>query len=213
MNIRFESVVPHPLKEVSFQDNSIWNNNFSLNKEERVVLNATSGKGKTTFTHLLAGIRNDYDGNIILDNENTRSYSLEKWTLLRKSVLSFVFQDLQLFQDLTVNENLTLKNKLTQHKSETMLREELAFLGLENKWNEKVAHLSMGQQQRIAIIRSLAQPFQWIILDEPFSHLDNHNAQLALDLIEKNCTANQGGYIITTLDHDSALHPSKELFL
>jgi putative ABC transport system ATP-binding protein len=71
----------------------------------------------------------------------------------------------------------------------------------------------MGQQQRVAIIRALAQPFEWIVLDEPFSHLDHKNAQIAYSLIEKNCNNQDAGFILTTLDATSEVKFNKEINL
>src|SRR5690554_7580146 len=77
------------------------------------MLNASSGKGKTTFTHTLAGIRKDFNGSIRFDQVEINSISPEDWAIIRRLQMSFVFQDLQLFPQLTVEENLQLKNQLT----------------------------------------------------------------------------------------------------
>lgn len=89
--------MPVPLASIEHSDKSIWGNDFTLNKGEKVVLNASSGKGKTTFTHTLAGIRKDFDGDILFDNQSLKTISPEEWAILRKEKISFVFQDLQLF--------------------------------------------------------------------------------------------------------------------
>ncbi len=213
MKIRFDNVVPHPFKGSSFHDESIWGKQQTYASTEHILLNATSGKGKTTFTNVLAGIRNDYDGTIFFDNDNIRSFSDENWAKWRKEKISFVFQDLQLFPQLTVAENLRLKNRLTDFKTEEILKNELSILGIDDKWSSKLGHLSMGQQQRVAIVRALCQPFVWIILDEPFSHLDHDNSLKAFELIQQNCKKQEAGFIITTLNDNTFIDYSLELKL
>ena len=75
----------------------------------------------------------------------------------------------------------------------------LGELGIENKWGQKCGLLSMGQQQRVAIIRALAQPYEWLILDEPFSHLDEENTRLCLRLINERTTEQGAGFVLTSL--------------
>ena len=68
----------------------------------------------------------------------------------------------------------------------------------------------MGQQQRVAIIRALAQPFEWILLDEPFSHLDEENTQKCLTLIHQRCDEQRAGFILTTLGDDHGTKYDRE---
>ncbi|RFC53345.1 ATP-binding cassette domain-containing protein [Brumimicrobium aurantiacum] len=202
MNIHFKNVIPNPLRNITHHEQSIWNNSFSLQKGQKVMLNATSGKGKTTFTHTLSGLRKDYSGKILFDEQDLQDFSAEDWAELRKNKLSFVFQDLQLFPNLTVQENLQIKNDLTKSFTEDELKQMLEKLEIEDKWSNQCGLLSMGQQQRVAIIRALSQPYEWLLMDEPFSHLDENNTQLALSLIHKR-TAEQGaGFILTSLGDD-----------
>lgn len=213
MTISFEQVMPDPLASLQHSTESIWGSTFQLQQGQKVVLNASSGKGKTTFTHTLAGIRNDYSGNLRYDGQSVRSISPEDWALYRREKISFVFQDLQLFPELTVKENLLLKNGLTATFSEEELKDFLTILGIPEKWEAPCKLLSMGQQQRVAIIRALAQPFQWMILDEPFSHLDKVNTELCLEIITKRCDELGAGFILTTLGDYHDFNYDKELKL
>ena len=205
--------MPVPLASIEHSSKSIWGNDFTLNKGEKVVLNASSGKGKTTFTHTLAGIRKDFVGDILFDNLDLKSISPEEWAELRKEKISFVFQDLQLFPKLTVAENLRLKNSLTNTYTDQELQNFLNDLDILDKWDVKCELLSMGQQQRVAIIRALAQPFEWLIMDEPFSHLDEVNTQKCLKLIDKRASELGAGFILTTLGDYHQFDFSKELNL
>lgn len=172
MKLEFRSVLPHPLREYPHAPDSVWKNNFSLDFPSRVLLNASSGKGKSTFVNILFGIRSDYDGTLLLDNRDIRNLKLDEWIELRRTRLSVVFQDLQLFGDLTLWENLVLKNELTGHRTESEIGQMLDRLGIGDRRQQLCKTLSLGQQQRVAIIRALLQPFELLLMDEPFSHLD-----------------------------------------
>jgi putative ABC transport system ATP-binding protein len=76
-------------------------------------------------------------------------------------------------------------------------------LGVTHILNQRAGICSYGEQQRIAIIRSLVQPFSWLIMDEPFSHLDNSNALKAAALINEECRKRNAGLVITDLEDDT----------
>lgn len=202
MQIEFNHILPHPLREYPHGANSIWGNHIVIPSGKKVMLNASSGKGKTTFTHLLYGLRKDYDGTLRIAGKDTRDFTPDDWTTFRQTQMSIVFQDLQLFPDLSVKENLQLKNNLTQTYSEDELKAMLDRLEIGDKWEQRLGLLSMGQQQRVAIIRALCQPFEMLIMDEPFSHLDEANTQRCLKLINERCDAIQAGFVLTTLGDD-----------
>lgn len=202
MEIRFQNVLPDPLASIEQNKESIWRNAFTINANKKVMLNASSGKGKTTFTHLLSGIRKDYQGEIFFDDVAIKNFDVEKWTQIRKEDLSIVFQDLQLFPDLSVEENLVLKNNLNNTHSVSQIKELLDFLDIADKWDKNCRILSMGQQQRVAIVRALIQPYKWLLMDEPFSHLDEENTRKCIQLITDKTDELGAGYILTTLgDH------------
>ena len=200
MQIEFNNVLPKPLSEIEHSTESLWNSKVIFESEKRILLNASSGKGKTTFVHTLMGLRTDFSGDILVDTKNTKSLNTDEWVELRKSKISVVYQDLQLFPQLTVEENFKLKAELTGSFNSEAAFEKLTYLGLKDKWNQKCGFLSMGQQQRVAILRSLVQPFKWLVMDEPFSHLDNQNANLCMQLIQNRCDELKAGFILTTLD-------------
>lgn len=213
MDLHFDNVIPHALNDIQHKENSVWGNSFTLKKGEKIILNAESGKGKTTFTHILAGIRKDYKGTVQINEKDIRDFSLLKWTELRAQQLSFIFQDLQLFGELTVQENLVLKNQLTHTFTNEELKEMVAQLDISEKWNTPCKLLSLGQQQRVAIIRALIQPFNWLIMDEPFSHLDEKNRNLASSLIQNRVSELQAGLILTSLDENNSVKMDKKLYL
>lgn len=210
MKIEFINVMPQPLSGINHSNESLWGNSVVFDSKKRSLLNASSGKGKTTFTHCLMGLRTDFSGEIRLDGQNTKSIDLTTWVEIRQKKISVVYQDLQLFPQLTVEENLMVKAELTGEFDVESALKKLKFIGLEDKWKQKCGLLSMGQQQRIAIIRALLQPFECIVLDEPFSHLDKENAGKCMHLIIERCTEQNAGFILTTLDTNHELIFDKE---
>lgn len=199
MIIEFKEVLPKPLEAYQHANDSVWKRNFTINMPQKIVLNASSGKGKSTFVNTLYGVRHDYQGSIHINGEDISSFDIDRWSTIRTKQLSVVFQDLQLFPDLTVWQNLLLKNSLTNHKTEGEILNMLDQLGIADKKDQIAQTLSYGQQQRVAIIRALLQPFELLLMDEPFSHLDEANTQIALNLINAETASNNAGFILTTL--------------
>jgi putative ABC transport system ATP-binding protein len=85
-----------------------------------------------------------------------------------------------------------------------------ARLGISHILHQKAGLCSYGEQQRIAIIRALMQPFDWLIMDEPFSHLDNENIEKAAALITAECNKRNAGFIITDLEDDTHFNYTRQ---
>ena len=199
MRIELKNTMPHPLSSIKHGENSIWGAKTLLPSQQSILLNATSGKGKSTFLSTVFGIRNDYDGSVLFNGDDINTFTPKDWAKIRSTKIAVVFQDLQLFPKLTVKENLLIKNDLVHKKTEEELLLELKAVGIEDKWGQLCGLLSMGQQQRVAIIRALSQPFEWLILDEPFSHLDKENTEICFKMILKETKREKAGFILTTL--------------
>lgn len=197
--LHFENIMPHPLKELAHGKQSIWGKNFDVSFKDYTLLNASSGKGKTTFIAMVFGLRKDYEGTILLENNDLAQLSAEAWVEMRRNKLSVIFQDLQLFPKLTVEENLKLKWDLGSDLNMSEVKNMLDDLDLSDKWRQSCGTLSQGQQQRVAIVRALIPKFQYLLMDEPFSHLDNTNTQLALQMILKRCATLDTGCLLSTL--------------
>ena len=205
--------MPHPLASIEHSSDSIWGSRVALKAGHTILLNASSGKGKSTFSMCVFGIRKDYDGIIRYDDRDIQTLTTEEWVEIRQRKIATVFQDLQLFHNLTVAENLQLKNSLTDFKTDQQMKDLLAILEIEHKWNDRCGLLSMGQQQRVAIVRALCQPFHWLIMDEPFSHLDERNSVRCLEMIANECEAQKAGFVLTSLDDDHRFPYDYELKL
>jgi len=213
MKIVLDHIMPVPLASIKHSSSSIWGNYIELNHGEKILLNASSGKGKSTFTLTTIGLRSDYKGSVTYNNVDVKTFKPTDWALIRQEKIAVVFQDLQLFPNLTVGENLLLKNSLNPVYSEQEIRKMLERLEIEDKWEQQCSLLSMGQQQRVAIIRAMCQPFELLILDEPFSHLDEENTQRCFTMINERCTEQGAGFVLTTLGDDHKFKYDKELKL
>jgi ABC-type lipoprotein export system ATPase subunit len=180
---------------------SIWFNDVSFRKGERYLISASSGRGKSSFFSFIFGERTDYTGNIYFDDKEINTLRKTDWQEIRKTNISYVFQGLRLFSELTALENILLKNKITEYKSQEEIDRMIEQSGLQDKKNEKTGRLSFGQQQRIAIIRALCQPFDFLLLDEPFSHLDEQNIEIITELITTELKVRNAGMLLCSLGY------------
>ena len=124
---------------------------------------------------------------------------MNEWTEIRKKSISMLFQELRLFAELTAWENVQIKNSLTGFKSKNVIKEWFERLDIADKMQSPVGRMSFGQQQRVALIRALCQPFDFIFLDEPTSHLDDTNADIMASLLQEEATRQEAGVIVTSI--------------
>lgn len=202
MTIKLNDVIPVPLSGMINSDSQIWNRNLLFEEEKFYLVTAPSGRGKTTLLSVIYGNRKDYEGRVLLGDEVVADMTAKHLTALRQNQFSFVFQDLRLFDELTALENIELKNKLTHHKSPGQMREMAKRLSVDPLLDRKAALLSRGEKQRVSIIRALCQPFNWLLLDEPFSHLDQDNIENGKELILEECQRQNAGIIFSSLKED-----------
>lgn len=213
MVISLKNIVPTFLEKEKIAQSQIWEHEHSFKQGEKIQIVAPSGSGKTSFIHFLYGLRKDYDGEIMLDNKNIKTYNENELASMREKSMSVVFQDLRLFNDYTVEENIEIKRVLNPYHSSSCIHEMVAQLGIANKLNQKAGTCSYGEQQRIAIIRALQQPFNFIILDEPFSHLDEANSMKVMQLIEKAAAERGAGIILADLQTIPFFNADNTLYL
>ncbi len=212
--IRINQLQPRPMIEDGIDPRSqIWNAQRQFVKGTRYLLTAPSGKGKSTLLHLLYGLRSDYEGQIELNDKLIRDLSPDEWSDIRQKQLAIVFQDLRLFPSLTAMENIQIKSELQQHLSKAQIEEMAQQLGIGNLLAKPCGSLSYGQRQRVAIIRALAQPFDFLLLDEPFSHLVKDNVKIASSLIYKALDEHQAGLLLVSLGDDYGLEYDERLLL
>ena len=172
---------------------------FSFNKGCRICIQAESGGGKSSLLSFIYGSRKDYKGEILFDGKNIKDFDIPQWCGIRRNAIALLPQEMRLFQELNVFENIQLKNSLTHYKTEEEIDRMLSVLGILQKKYSPVSKLSIGQQQRVAIVRTLCQAFDFIFLDEPVSHLDIDNNKIVAELIEKEASLNNAGIITTSV--------------
>ena len=183
MQLRIQQLLPGYFEQTRTQDSEVWGKELLFEKGELIKIVAPSGSGKSSLMNFLYGMRNDYKGTISYDDNAVRNFSVEDLSRYRKNHISIVFQDLRLFPEQTVEKNIEIKRQLNPFHPAGKIKEMAIRLGIESKLNSICSTCSYGEQQRIAIIRSLMQPFDILLLDEPFSHLDDTNAEKAMQLI------------------------------
>jgi putative ABC transport system ATP-binding protein len=207
--IIFNSVIPDVFSHSNTLNSDVWNSDVVFNKEQLYLIEADSGKGKSTFCSYILGYRRDYSGNIKFDNRSVREMKIYEWIDIRKLHISYLFQELRLFPELTAFENVEIKNKLTNFKNKQQILEWFEILGIGDKVNSKICHMSFGQQQRVAMIRALVQPFDFILVDEPISHLDDNNSKIMGDIMITEAKAQGAGVIVTSIGKHMNLNYNK----
>ena len=211
--IHLRQTLPQVFADRDAISSDVWHQDLVLQKGERYLIEAASGTGKSSLCSYIYGYRRDYQGIINFDERNIRSLSIHEWVELRKHSLSMLFQELRIFPELTALENVQLKNRLTNYKK---IKEILALfetLGITDKVNEKAGKLSFGQQQRVAFIRALCQPFDFIFLDEPISHLDDDNGTLMGRILTKEAEQQGAGVVVTSIGKHIELEYNKVMKL
>jgi ABC-type lipoprotein export system ATPase subunit len=203
-NIAISSLLPkvfHGMENTQrIEKSQVWLvPNLRFHRGCRICLQAESGGGKSSLLSFVYGNRNDYLGEIYYDDENIRHFDINKWCEVRMRHIALLPQEMRMFPELTVMQNLQIKNQITQHKTESQLLQLLEKLGVVEKVNDPLNTLSIGQQQRVAIVRTICQPFDFILLDEPVSHLDVENNKIAAAIIAEEAEAQGAGVISTSV--------------
>lgn len=181
------------------EGSEVWRREVTLRRGEYCLFEAASGAGKSSLCAFLYGMRRDYEGHILFDGADSRQLSPAEWEALRRRSLSYLFQDLRLFGELTVAENIALKNDLTGFRRAEEIDRLLEAAGIADKRDVRAAYLSVGQQQRVAFVRALCQPFDFILLDEPVSHLDPANGEILARLLVDEAGRQGAGILVTSV--------------
>ena len=175
--------------------------NFSIDEGELVVILGPSGAGKTTLLNILGGIDTATSGTINVAGKNITKLNEHELTKYRRTDISFVFQFYNLIQNLTALENVELAVQLCKDHLDP--KEILTKVGLKNRLNNFPSELSGGEQQRVAIARSIAKNPKLLLADEPTGALDFKTGKQILKLLEDVCRKEKMTVIIIT--HNSIL--------
>lgn len=177
----------------------VWLQDITLERGKRYLISAESGTGKSSMCSYIYGYRQDYSGDIAFDGQDIRSLTVAQWCDIRQRHIAYLPQEMRLFGELTAMENVELKNRLTGFKSRDAIIKLFEVMGIADKVDSLASKLSIGQQQRVAIIRTLCQPCDFILLDEPVSHLDDENNRIVADLIIQEAVRQGAGVIATSV--------------
>lgn len=208
-SITLNKVLPHVFSHVQGLVSDVWNEEITFHKGHYYLLEANSGKGKSTFCSYLIGYRRDFDGKILFDEQNINAFTIKNWVEIRTRHVSYLFQELRLFPELTALENVLIKNNMTHFKTKAQILDWFEELGVADKLNVRIGQMSFGQQQRVALIRSLVQPFDFLLADEPISHLDDNNSNAMAQVLLREATHQGAGVIVTSIGKHLALKYDK----
>ena len=211
--ITLQNTLPEVFAGKDYIDSDIWHKDVEFEKGHFYLIEAASGTGKSSLCSYLYGYRDDYQGIIGFDGNNIRNLSVNDWVNIRKRSLSMLFQDLRLFTELSAMENVLLKNSLTGFKKKKEIKDLFFELGIGDKMDVPIGKMSFGQQQRVALIRSLCQPFDFLFMDEPISHLDEVNAKNMARILTEEAMKQGAGVIVTSIGKHLELDYTKKLML
>lgn len=163
-----------------------------------------SGSGKTTLLSLMAGLDLPTEGEIMVEGKSTKEWDRNR---MRRDAVSVIYQNYNLFPLLTVQENiqypLDLK-KMPKKESVTLAREVRERVELPTSYDNRLpSHLSGGEQQRVAIARTLAQGCKIILADEPTGNLDSTNTRNIVEILRS--LAHDNGCTVIIVTHDPAV--------
>ncbi|MSO48281.1 MAG: ABC transporter ATP-binding protein [Acidobacteria bacterium] len=176
---------------------------FQLAEGEQVAVRGASGSGKTTFLNLIAGILQADKGTIVLAGQTMTSLSESGRDRVRAKTIGYVFQNFNLLQGYTAIENVMLGMLFGSGVDRARAQQLLERVGLSHRVNYRPSQLSIGQQQRVAVARALANRPKLVLADEPTGNLDQRHAGEALELIREACREN--GAALLLVSHDPAV--------
>ena len=197
--ITLDNTLPNVFLQRTDIESEIWRQQVTFEKGKTYLIEAQSGTGKSSLCSFIIGYRKDFDGKILFDGKDSRRLSVSEWIELRQKHISLLFQELRLFPELTAMENIEIKNSLTHHKQRKEIEGWFEALGIADKMDAPVRLMSFGQQQRVAMIRALVQPFDFLLCDEPISHLDDENSQIMANIMTEEARKQGAGIIITSI--------------
>ena len=204
-SIQFNKVIPNVFvgSPPEGGPTDVWDQVLTFKRGESCLIEAASGRGKSSFCSFLYGLRKDFVGSIDYFNHKGETLHVTDAMLceMRCRSIAMMFQEHRIFPELTAVENVMLKNQLTNYFTEQEIRERLSALGLEDRLDRPCQRLSIGQQQRVAFVRLLAQPADFILLDEPVSHLDIMNAELMGQMLRQRQMEEGAAVIVTSIGH------------
>ena len=173
---------------------------FEMEEGKQMVLKGSSGTGKTTFLNLIAGILHADNGQIVIAGKEMTALSESGRDTLRASQIGYIFQTFNLLHGYTALENVVLGMMFGNGIDTEFAQHLLERVGLGDRMRYSPSQLSVGQQQRVAVARAVANRPRLVLADEPTGNLDYHHANEAIALIREICHENSAALL--TVSHD-----------
>ncbi|MGQ0633832.1 MAG: ABC transporter ATP-binding protein [Planctomycetaceae bacterium] len=178
---------------------------FELASGEQAALVGPSGGGKTTLLNVIAGITTPDAGSVTIDGIDLTRMNEARRDRFRAQKIGFVFQTFNLLPAFSAFENVLLGMSFSGRRVDrARARELLAKVGLSQRLTHRPSQLSVGEQQRVAVARALANRPSLLLADEPTANVDLHNQQTILQLIRDACREHQVSLLIVTHQLDAA---------
>jgi putative ABC transport system ATP-binding protein len=189
---------------------------ITINKGEFVAIMGPSGSGKSTLLHLLGGLDQPSQGEVILANHPLKELDDKHITLVRRHNVGFIFQFFNLMPTLTAEENILLPiiidgKQVSAYQTRT--DELLNLVGLADRRTHKPDQLSGGEQQRVAIARALLTEPAIVLADEPTGNLDSLSGTAIMELLRRSCDTLSQTIIVVTHDPRAAAFADRVIFL
>ena len=202
------------LKDIckSFGDHVVLKNfSLKINDNEFIAIIGESGAGKTTILNMISMIDKPDSGSISINGKN--SFSKKDVQDLRRYVFGYIFQNYALIENDTVKENLLLSKKYRKNFKEKELEESLEKVGISKEYlGHKVCELSGGEQQRIAIARTMLKPCEIILADEPTGNLDSIKSMEIMNLLKRLNEEEKITIIMVTHEEEMASFASRTIY-
>jgi putative ABC transport system ATP-binding protein len=179
---------------------------LELPRSRLVVVHGRSGSGKTTLLNMIGGLDRPTSGRVVVDGIEVSTLSTERLVRFRRDQVGFVFQGFGLIPILSAAENVEVPLRLRKVDPDERRRrvaDLLAVVGLEGRAGHRPQELSGGEQQRVAIVRALANEPKLLIADEPTGQLDSENARRIMELIRE--LVHEHGVSAVVATHDPIL--------
>tara|TARA_E500000178_G_scaffold157398_1_gene157126 strand:+ start:4378 stop:5049 length:672 start_codon:yes stop_codon:yes gene_type:complete len=174
---------------------------LKINSGEKAAVVGKSGSGKTSLIMLMAGLEQPTSGEIIFDQQPISTFNEDQLADIRKKKIGIVFQSFYLIPNYTALENVSLILEINGIDNSKQKAEELLVqFGLKDRLHHFPTQLSGGEQQRVAIARSMAVKPKLILADEPTGNLDSENSQMISNLLFEYANKNQSSFILVTHD-------------
>lgn len=201
MILSLQKISPVFLKSDS---SDVWNKAIEF-QDQNILITAPSGTGKTSLFNILYLIDQNFEGQYALNEKEAKTHTKTEIASIRKNKISAVFQNYHGFDELSLMENIEIKNQLTNYFNASEIERLLGLLGLADKKDQITANLSYGQRQRLSFLCALCQPFKWLIMDEPFSHLDTLNIKIIHSILVEELKQRNANMILLSLEQDYQL--------